>query len=80
VQDHWNMWTEERSRILISIGHGKIKGDINFFSSFLIERYRWRSISLWLRFFDQTLFSHSVLFNITCTSVTGEIMMNTRQL
>jgi len=26
------------------------------------------------------LFSHSILFSITCTSVTGGIMMNRRQL
>jgi len=32
-----------------------------------IERYRLRSVFPWLRFVDQTLFSHSVLFNMTCT-------------
>jgi len=31
-------------------------------------------------FFDQTPFLHSFLFSITCTSVTGWIMMNRRQL
>jgi len=31
-------------------------------------------------FVNQTLFSHSILFSITCTSVTGGIMMNRRQL
>jgi len=29
--------------------------------------------------FDQTLFSHSIIFSITCTSVTGGIIMK-RQL
>jgi len=33
-----------------------------------------------LRFVDQTIFSHSILFSITCTSVTGGIMINRRQL
>jgi len=37
------------------------------------------SLSLGI-FFDQTLFSHSILFSITCTFVTGRIMMNRRQL
>jgi len=32
------------------------------------------------KFFRQTLFSHSIHFNITCTSVTGGIMFNRRQL
>jgi len=27
-------------------------------------------------FFNETLFSHSILFSIMCTSVTGRIMMN----
>jgi len=40
----------------------------------------WRSVFPGLPFFDQTLFSHSILFSITCTSVTGGIMMNRRQL
>jgi len=31
-------------------------------------------------FFDQYLLSHSTLFTITCTSVTGGIMINRRQL
>jgi len=31
-------------------------------------------------FIDRTLFSHSILFSITCTSVTGGVMMNRRQL
>ena len=30
--------------------------------------------------FDQTLFSHYILFSITCTYVTGAIMTNRRQL
>jgi len=29
---------------------------------------------------DQTSLSHSIVFIITCTSVTGGIMMNRRQL
>jgi len=31
-------------------------------------------------FFRPTLFSHSILFSITCTSVAGGIMFNRRQL
>jgi len=31
-------------------------------------------------FLNQTFFSQSMRFNITCTSVTGVIMMNRRQL
>jgi len=31
-------------------------------------------------FIKKTLFSHSILFSITCTSLTGGIMMNRRQL
>jgi len=46
----------------------------------LIERYIWRSVFPWLRFVDRTLISHSILFSITCTTVTGGIMMNRRQL
>jgi len=30
-------------------------------------------------FFDQTLFSHCIICNITCISVTEGIMMNRRQ-
>jgi len=58
-----------------------IKGGLPFLFLCLIERYSWRSSAFpWLRFVDQTLFSHSILFSITCTSVTGGIMMNRRQL
>jgi len=32
----------------------------------------------WLRFVEQTLISHSILFIITCISITGGIMMNRR--
>jgi len=55
-----------------------IEGGLHFFLYF-IERYRWRSSSFGT-FFRPTLFSHSVLFSITCTSVTGGIMFNRRQL
>jgi len=34
----------------------------------------------WLRFVDQIIFSLSIFFSITCTSVTGGIMINRRQL
>jgi len=34
----------------------------------------------WLRFVDQITFSHSIFFSIMCTSVTGGIMINRRQL
>jgi len=30
--------------------------------------------------FEKTLFSHSIPFSIMCTTVTGAIMMNSRQL
>jgi len=42
--------------------------------------YGWRSVFTWLRFVDQILLAHSILFSITCTSVTGGIMINRRQL
>jgi len=51
-----------------------------FLFLYLIERYRWRSVFPWLRFVYQTLFSYSILFSITCASVTAGIMMNRRQL
>jgi len=56
-----------------------IKGGLQFLFLYFIERYRWRSVFPWLRFVDQTL-SHSIFFSITCTSVTGGIMINRRQL
>jgi len=31
-------------------------------------------------FFNYTLFSHPILFSITCTSITAGIIMNKRQL
>jgi len=34
----------------------------------------------WGTFFRPTLFSHSILFSITCTSVTEGIMFNRRKL
>ena len=43
-------------------------------------RYRWRSVFPWLRFVDQILLAHSILFSITCPSVTGGFMINRRQL
>jgi len=43
-----------------------------------IGSYRLHSAFPWLRFVDQTLFSHSILFNIMHTSITGGIMMNRR--
>ena len=52
-----------------------IKGGVYFFFLYLMGRYRKRSVFPWLRFVDQTLFLHSVLFSITCTSVTGGNMM-----
>jgi len=33
----------------------------------------------WLHFFGQTLFSHSILFSIMCTSIARRIMMNRKQ-
>jgi len=50
-----------------------IEGGLYFLFLYLIETYRWRSVFPWLRFVEQTLLSHSILFSITCTSVTGEI-------
>ena len=47
---------------------------------YFIERYRWRSVFPWLRFVDQILLSQSIFFSITCTYVTGGIMINRRQL
>jgi len=34
---------------------------------YLIEKHKWRSVFPWLRFVDQTLFTHSILFRIICT-------------
>jgi len=51
---------------------------LTFFLLYLVERYRWRSVLPWLCFFDQAFFPHSILFSITCISVTGGVMMNTR--
>jgi len=48
---------------------------------FLLYRNVYMTLSLSLAtFFDQILLSHSIFFNITCTSVTGGIMINRRQL
>jgi len=47
-----------------------------------MERYRQRSGSVfpWLRFVDQTLFLHSILLSITCTSFIEGNTINRRQL
>jgi len=55
------------------------KGGLHFLFLYFIERYRWRSVFRWRRFFDQTLISHYIFFSITCTSVTGGIIINRRQ-
>ena len=51
-----------------------------FYFFYFIEKYRRRSVFPYLRFVEQTLLSHSIFFSITCTSDTGGIMMNRRQL
>jgi len=56
-----------------------VKVRLHFFL-YLIERYKWHSVFPRLHFVNQTLFSHSILFAITCTSITGGIMVNRRQL
>jgi len=56
------------------------KGDLHFLFFYFIETYRWRSVFPWLRFVNQIHLSHSVFFSITCTSVTGGIMINRRRL
>ena len=57
------------------------KGRLTYFIFYFIDlESRWRSVFPWLRFVDQTPFSHSILFSITCTSATVGIMMNRRQL
>jgi len=62
-----------KSRLIMLFFHHfvrlTIKGGLHFFS----KVFRWRLV-------DQTLFSHSVLFSIMCTSLTGGIMMNRRHL
>jgi len=57
-----------------------VKGGLHFLFFCFIERYRWRSVFPYAHFVDQILLSHSIFFNITCTSVTGGIMINRRQL
>ena len=57
-----------------------IKGGLYFLFLYFIERYRRRSVFPWLRFVDQILLSHSIFFSTTFTSVSGEIMINRRQL
>ena len=57
-----------------------MNGGLHCLFFYFIERHRWRSVFSWLRFLDQILLSHSILFNITCTSVTGGIIINIRQL
>jgi len=52
-----------------------IKGGLHFLFLYCIERYGWRSVFLNLRFVDQIILSPSILFSITCTSVTGWIMI-----
>jgi len=57
-----------------------VKGCLHILFLYFIARFRWRSVFLWLRFVGQTLLSHWIFFSITCTSVTGGIMINRRQL
>jgi len=57
-----------------------IKSGLHFLFIYFIERYRWRSVFPWLRFVEKILLSHSIFFSITCTSVTGGIMITRRQL
>jgi len=57
-----------------------IKGGLHYLFFCFIGRYRWRSVFPWLSFADQILLSHSIFFSITCTSVTGGIVINRRQL
>jgi len=57
-----------------------IKGGLHFSFLYFIERFRWRSVFPWLRFVDRTILSHSIFFSITCTSISGGIMINRRQL
>jgi len=47
--------------------------------TFFFSLSRWHSVFPWLWFFEQTLVSHLIFFSITCTSITGGIVMNTRQ-
>jgi len=54
-----------------------IKGDLYFLFLYLIERYRWRSVFPWLRFYRPNILD-SNFFSITCISVTGGMMMNRR--
>jgi len=58
----------------------KITGGLHFLFLYFIERHRWRSVLPWLNFVDQTLHRHSIFFPIMCTSVTGGMMINRRQL
>jgi len=57
-----------------------VKGGLHFLFFYFIERYRWRSVFPHVHFVDQIILSHSIFFSITCTSVTGGIMINRRQL
>jgi len=56
----------------------RIKGGLHFFIC-LLYRKAWRFVFPWLRFVDQTLISHCVLFSITCTSITWGIIINRSQ-
>ena len=57
-----------------------VKGGLHFLFFYFIESYRWRSVFPHVHFVDQIILSHSIFFSITCTSVTGGIMINRRQL
>jgi len=52
-----------------------VKGGLHFLLFYFIERYGWCSVFPWLPFVDQIILSHSIVFSITCTSVTGGIMI-----
>jgi len=41
------------------------QGGLHFIFLHLIERHRWRSVFLWLRFVDQSFLSNSILFSVT---------------
>jgi len=66
--------------VVYNQGRHIIRSSLYFLFLYLLERYKWRSTFPWLRFVDRTIFSYSIIFSITCTAVTGGIMMNRKQL